>query len=327
MKKINEIFDVSYGNKLDLNKMVWLSKAKGGINFVGRSSESKGISATVAKVAGVSPQDAGLITVALGGSKLLASFVQDLPFYTAQNVAVLRAKSPMSYEEKTFYCICIRHNRFRYSAFGREANRSLKTLLVPEANEYPAWLDDPRALLERVVKDEADSFRSLQFESAVPRLSGDWKTVSDLFAIQYGNSYELCNLSRHPGVINFVSRTMSNNGVSARVAKTTDEPFSAGNLTVALGGNVLETWVQPAPFYTGRDVAVLIPKKPMILEEKLFFCVAIRHNKSRFGYGRQANRTLPQLALPPLPDWVKPGYVAGVQDRISSQIERLTLIA
>lgn len=139
MTPLHELFDVFYGNKLDLNKMRLLPISSGGIHFVGRSSENRGVSAAVAPLDGVEPYEAGLITVALGGTKLLSSFVQETPFYTAQNVAILRPKKPMTFAEKLFMCLCIRHNRFRYSAFGREANRTLKDILVPEPSEFPSW--------------------------------------------------------------------------------------------------------------------------------------------------------------------------------------------
>lgn len=113
----------------------------GGVNFVGRSSQNNGVSSSVAPIGALPPFEAGLITVALGGSKLLSAFVQNAPFYTAQNVAVLRPKSTMTFEQKIYFCIAIRHNRFRYSAFGREANRTLRTLLVPELKEIPGWID------------------------------------------------------------------------------------------------------------------------------------------------------------------------------------------
>jgi hypothetical protein len=125
MKRLNELFDVSYGTKLDLNKMRLLAVSNGGVHFVGRSSVNHGVSAEVAPLKNMEPYEGGLITVALGGTKLLSSFVQQTPFYTAQNVAILRPKAPMSFAEKLFMCLCIRHNRFRYSAFGREAKFTL----------------------------------------------------------------------------------------------------------------------------------------------------------------------------------------------------------
>jgi hypothetical protein len=69
---------------------------------------------------------------------------------------------------------------------------------------------------------------------------------------------------------------------------------------------VLETFVQPSPFYCGRDVAVLTPLANMTLPEKLWWVAAIRANRYRYNYGRQANRTLADLDLPD----VAPAFVA-----------------
>jgi hypothetical protein len=43
----------------------------------------------------------------------------------------------------------------------------------------------------------------------------------------------------------------------------------------------------------------------MRLEEKLFYCHCIKMNAYRYGYGRQANKTLKDINLPPLPNWLK----------------------
>ena len=130
--------------------------------------------------------------------------------------------------------------------------------------------------------------------------------VSELFDIYQGNGFELINMEIDKGSdINFVARTGENNGVVAKVAKTDKEPFQAGLITVAVGGSVLSSFVQNKPFYTGFHVLVLKPKKEMSLEEKLFYCHAIKMNAYRYSYGRQANRTLKNINLPSLPDWLK----------------------
>lgn len=46
----------------------------------------------------------------------------------------------MSLDMKLFYCLCIEANRFRYSTYGREANRTLKNLLVPNLTSLPDWI-------------------------------------------------------------------------------------------------------------------------------------------------------------------------------------------
>ena len=131
--KLNKLFVLSYGTKFDLNKMIIAIDAdKDKINFVSRSSKNLGVVAKVKKISDKEPHPAGLITVTLGGTYLLSAFVQPNPFYTAQNIIVLTPKNKMSFEEKIFYCMCIAENRFRYISHGREANRTLKTLELPD---------------------------------------------------------------------------------------------------------------------------------------------------------------------------------------------------
>jgi hypothetical protein len=136
--------------------------------------------------------------------------------------------------------------------------------------------------------------------------------VDDIFEVAYGVNLELNALVRDPNGINFVSRTARNNGVSARVRSVKGvKLLPAGSLTVAGGGSVLETFVQPEPFYSGRDLYVLHPRVDMSLEQKLYACMCIKANKYRYNYGRQANRTLREIRIPDprnLPSWVKPAF-------------------
>lgn len=129
-----------------------------------------------------------------------------------------------------------------------------------------------------------------------------------VFKLRYGHSLELNALKRvhAPDGVNFVSRAMGNNGVTARVDVNVT-PAKAGELSVALGGNgVLSTFVQPEPFVCGRDVMILSPIDPgMTIVERLWWARCIWENRYRFSYGRQANRTLGSLLVPyRAPDWV-----------------------
>jgi len=131
--------------------------------------------------------------------------------------------------------------------------------------------------------------------------------IIELFEPYQGNGFELINMDiDDDSSINFVARTSENNGIVANVKKQEKvTPFPAGSISVALGGSVLSAFVQNKPFYTGFHVMVLQPKKLMTLEEKLFYCHAIKMNAYRYGYGRQANKTLKDIELPELPRWLK----------------------
>lgn len=133
--------------------------------------------------------------------------------------------------------------------------------------------------------------------------------LDQIFDLRYGHSLELNTLTQveSPAGVNFVSRAMGNNGVTARVFDPTGTPGQAGELTVALSGNgVLSSFVQPESFITGFHVMILHAKNPdMTTVEKLWWARCIWENRYRYSYGRQANRTLGSLLVPKkVPKWV-----------------------
>ena len=295
---LNKLFDVEYGNKFDLNKMEILEKSAGGINFVNRSSRNCGVSATVAPVPGRTPYQAGCITVSLGGS-LLASFVQLEPFYTGQNVAVLKPKEDMSFAEKLYVCMCIAHNRFRYSTFGREANRTLRTLLIPARSEFPDWLMDCD-----VSQLETEFAKPHDIGTKPPLNPKSWKwfVLSNLFDIKKGK--RLTKADMEPGTTAFISAIDSNNGLRQRISAKPMHP--ANVITVNYNGNgVAEAYFQPEPFFASDDVNVLYPKFEINLPTALFICAIIRREKYRFNYGRKWNldrMNESKIKLPARPD-------------------------
>lgn len=301
LKKLNDIFDVTYGNKFDFNKMRLAKKSDGGVNFVGRSSQNMGVTGVVAPT--VSPFPAGAITVSLGGSKLLSSFIQLEPFYTAQNVAVLQAKEEMTFAQKLYVCLCIRHNRFRYSAFGREANRTLRTLPVPAPESFPEWVAEMDT--DRISKNFAAPAESKPVPALAP---GKWEefALADIFNLEKGK--RLTKAAMAVGDTPFIGAIASNNGVRQRIAS---EPLHPGNvITVSYNGSVGEAFYQPAPFWASDDINVLYPKFEMDPALGMFLCAIIRREKYRFNYGRKwglEKMRVSRIRLPVVskgkPDW------------------------
>lgn len=127
--------------------------------------------------------------------------------------------------------------------------------------------------------------------------------ISDLFDIKYGVNLELVNIEECNSTDNesipFVSRTEKNNGVSAYVYRIIDVEANPGHtLSVAGGGSVLSTFYQPIPYYSGRDLYYLTPKREMNVIEMLYYAKCISSNKYKYSYGRQANRTLKDILIP-----------------------------
>ena len=132
----------------------------------------------------------------------------------------------------------------------------------------------------------------------------EWKPfiIEKLFTVKYGVNLELSNcdeiINNEEIGIKFVSRTESNNGVSATVMPIENViPQKAGLISVAGGGSVLSTFIQPEPFYSGRDLYTLASKDNISFEAKMFIITIIKANKYKYSYGRQANKTLPYLEL------------------------------
>lgn len=150
--------------------------------------------------------------------------------------------------------------------------------------------------------------------------------ISDIFNIVYGNSYALKDLEIQEDGVSFIARGSQNNGVVAYVARTNEKPFQPGSLTVSLGGSVLETFYQPQPFYTSYHIKVLVPKNNMNIKELLYYCMAIKANKYRYNYGRQANKTLAQILVPHpnfLPEYVHDLSLKEIRGTMINKIDEI----
>lgn len=297
MATLGDLFTVVYGNKFDLNKM---TPGLDGVAFVGRRRDGQGISGFVEPVPGVKPFDTGLLTVALGGSYVLATFVQQQPFYTAQNVAVLTPKREMSIQERLYYSMCIEANRYRYTAFGREANRTLRTLELPDA--APSWVD--HAVVPDLPAISAPASKPTPLSDPA---SWSWFRLGDLFDIKRGKY--IPKAQQKVGNTPTITSTSTNNGLSKFL--DIDPLFKAGSITVARNGSVGEAFFQPAPFFASDDVHVFIPKASMSPLASMFICTVIRREAYRYGYGRKwslSRMSDTQVKLPATdqgePDWL-----------------------
>ena len=277
--RLDALFEVAYGTKFDLKQMrqTTVDDDKG-ISFVSRSRQNLGISAYVKPYKDVPPLEAGLITVALGGSYLLSAFIQERPFYTAQNVAILTPRKALTFTQKMFYCLCLEKNRFRYSAFGREANRTLGLIRVPKA--IP------------------ESFQEIQLECSSPvaapildicldLTSVEWKDfrLCDLFSISGTKTTPLAQLKSYgAGNSPYVTTKASNNGVHDFYDHATEQ----GQVLVVDSAVLGYCSYQRDDFSASDHVEKLTPKFDMNKYISIFLATIINHNQYRFSYGRKA---------------------------------------
>lgn len=210
LKRLSELFDIKYGNQFDFNKME--PSEKSDINFISRSSQNMWIIAQVEVHNNTKPFDPGLITVTLWGTYLLSSFLQQKPFYTAQNIKVLSAKKEMTEIEKLFYCFCITSNRFKYTSHWREANTTLDDILVPETIPTE-WRN---LSIDTLKRDKVTNF-NLGFETNKWEYFNLWEKTW-IFKITLGKPVHNSNIDEesiqtNKNGIPYVTRTTSNNWV------------------------------------------------------------------------------------------------------------------
>lgn len=126
---IKELFTVKYGVNLELlNCTIVEDDVDDYVNFVARTSENNGVVAKVKKIDDVTPQPAGTITCAGGGS-VLSTFVQKEDFYSGRDLYTLTPINEMSIYTKLFCITIIKANKYKFN-YGRQANKHLPDLII-----------------------------------------------------------------------------------------------------------------------------------------------------------------------------------------------------
>lgn len=312
--KLADMFEVFSGSKLDFDKQIEDEK---GIIFVSRNSNNNGVVGRIAREEKMQIFLKGDITVSLGGSYLLSCFVQDEEFVTAQNVAVLRAKNKnMPAIEKWFYCYALSANRFKFSAFGREVNKYLRDMEIPD--EVPDW----------AYNASFDGLKTNNTKSLIELDASSWKefNYAEIFDIKKG-FYNKKPEQTTDGTIPFLGATEKNNGVTEyysiedieSASKTGDEnnsPISdkiypPNAVCVTNNGSVGFAFFQDREFTCSHDVNPLyLQGGEFNVYTGLFVATVIMKDRYRWDYGRKwrpmrmANSviSLPQNAQG-LPDW------------------------
>ena len=273
MKTLGELFDIRYGVNLEVVNCEVVES--GGIPFVSRQSVNNGIACHVRELPYEEPNPAGTLSIAGGGS-VLSTFLQDEPYYSGRDIYVATPRQPMSREELLYYSWVIEKNKYRYS-YGRQANRTLREIRVPEYRE------------------SSDAIQAMKVPECVSRSVGETCELSDVsnwLPFRYGDLFDIRKGKRLTkedmveGPYPFIGATDANNGITAHVAN--DEFLHEGNkITVSYNGSIAEAFYQPVPFVASDDVNVLYPRFPLNKHIAISLCTLIRQEKYRFNYGRK----------------------------------------
>lgn len=301
MTRLDDLFDVWNGHELDLVTLDQTDPSDlEAVAYVSRQGGGNGVSTYVRRLSELPPAEPGTLSLALGGSYAAASFLQPRPYYTAQNVRVLTPRNQMTEQEKLWWALCIRHNRFRFG-YGRHANRTFRALELPSST--PEW-----AL--RATIPDFGPLKQSALAAAPPALNEPawgWIQLEEIFEVVRGRFVPAAQ--KRPGPTPEVSSTAARNGIARRIDLPAEHP--AGVITVARNGSVGQAFYQPVPFFATDDVHVFYPRARLSREASLFVCTLIRRERYRFSYGRKwsldgmrrARIRLP-VTPPGDPDWV-----------------------
>lgn len=298
---ISEIFKISYGNKLDLCDM---TIKKNGIAFISRSSNNNGISGYVEKLENIEPYPANCLTIALGGS-IGCTFLQKQPFYTAQNVAVLKPVESLPDAVLLVISTLIQKEcEKRFVAFGRELNKHINkdfTIKLPFVNGKPDW-----SILENIVASSiipklphriSNLFNGVkmnnpQSNNVLPLNIDTWQWFSlgdkKLFTIKGSKTTPLKELELSGrGDYPYITTQAKNNGVSGFYNMYTEK---GGCFTIDSAVAGYCSWHEE-DFSASDHVEKLIPNFPCNNYIAMFLTTIINLERYRYNYGLKCSQT------------------------------------
>ena len=236
------------------------------------------------------------------------SYVSVSDFVPNSDVAVLIPLVYMSLAEKLYYAFCITKNRFKFSYGRKPKGDKLKALMLPARSEIPAFVKD--TFEERISNNlfNAVDFSALSDKATDTSSFSSLVPLSDLFYVENGlaaSNLIRSKTKRSDNWIPFIRPSYrQSTSIDAYVNKflvPQEKVFPKGTLYVSTNGQGSHTYsyVSATEFVANSDVAVLKPKRPMTLREKLFYAMCISKNRFKFSYGRKPKgEKLESIMLP-----------------------------
>lgn len=318
---LKNLYKIQMGNGFDKIKM---TDYKPSVNFVSRISYGNGVDCIVDYVDGTEPFKAGLLTVALGGSYLGSCFVQEEPFYTGQNVAIMEAvTNEMTHNVNLFISGLVRYeSKVKYYAFGRELNThinrdfNIKLPVKTGINGMPIvdatceYSDDGYVPDWEWMDNYIDSLHhkpltTQNVRNSQPELNVDkWGEFifNRIFALK-GGFFNKKPEHSSDGKIPFLASTERNNGVTGYYSledimawdkvgnedNTLDNKMYDGNcIAVTVNGSVCNAFYQVEKFTCSHDItACYLKGYKMNPSIAMFLCTIIMCDKYRWSYGRK----------------------------------------
>lgn len=326
-----DIFDIDMGNKMDKGKI-----SDGNIAFVGRTANNNGINAHVGRVVAhekygtVVPYKTGCITLALGGS-IGSCFIQEEPFYTSQNVAVLMPKTKQSEYALKFITSVITNSVLygQYKAFTEELNKHIKTDFVINLPATPDGQPDwnyMESYMKKIMDEAEKNFDNLKKNDDAKHLidTNVWREfcVGKLFSCETAFGV-LAKNDLEDGDINYITRSATDNGFSGTCGN--ENRKNKGNC-ITIGAEGFVAFWQTDDFVAGNKVYVL--RHPKMNElSGLLVCSALNALSDRYSFAdaRVLDKIKVEVIKLPItstgdPDW---DYMESYMKKIMDESENI----
>ncbi|WP_018133878.1 restriction endonuclease subunit S [Acaricomes phytoseiuli] len=284
-----------------------LRQGEGVLPFVSRTKTSNGTGGFTARQ-DKSPEVGNAITIGLDTQTIT---YQPVPFYTSQNIQVLRHPS-LDEHNALMLASCLREQmgKFSWGGNGATLGRLKATrIMVPVTTENSGgqvvdWEGMTRfgeELRSHTVTRARNARTSgdLDADTDLPDLRFEPMLITDVLTPHKGK--RLVSAARKLGNTPFVGGSESYNSVTG--FSKVDPLFPGGWLTLTYNGSVGHCRLQPAPFFASDDVIALEPPEG-VSHEALLLCASIitRECVAKYSYGAKLNlaRLVRQTAMLPV---------------------------
>ncbi|OGI64256.1 hypothetical protein A2642_00885 [Candidatus Nomurabacteria bacterium RIFCSPHIGHO2_01_FULL_39_10] len=274
--KLSNLFEAKYGVNLELYSLEENNKRNEDfIPFVSRTENNNGVSAFVKLDLNLKAILPNTLTVAVSGS-VLSTFLQPYNYYSGRDLYYLIPKKEMSERELIYYAICITRNKYKYS-YGRQANRTLRDLLIP-AKIPEKFLN----LKINKLNEKSVSNKKLLSNTQ----NWKWFNLGDLFTFEKGE--RLTKPDRIEGDVPLITAGENNNGVSEYISlkEFKDKKIIFENkITIDMFFNV---FYHNYKYFSDDNIHTLVPKDFKLNQYNSLFLVSILSKlKYKYAYGRQ----------------------------------------
>jgi len=277
MKRLEEIFDLWYGVNLEL---VNCEQIPNGIPFVSRQSTGNGIVGYVLPI-NKKPNPAHTLSIAGSGS-VLSTFYHDYEYYSGRDVYIAKPKNDLTKEQMIYYAYVIEQNKYRYS-FGRQANKTMKDILVPDIDELPDFVN--RTYFSNIVfEKEPVLSKKFMFNTE----NWGWFKIADIFRLAKCKCSNATELLEDGNDIAYVGAKKKLNGFMKKVSLVPNL-VTKGNCIVFIGdgqGSVGYCTYQPVDFIGSTTLTAGYSSK-LNQYNALFFVAVLDLERYRYSFGRK----------------------------------------